>query len=407
MKLLNRKRGKKSHDDSIITDKFSGNDIDIDITDSAVNSLNKEKESEIVLSSDEDIEVVPDVWLPGLEERVLKESLPTLNVGQWLNDEIINTSFQIIAEEAQNVDIDIACLFDYQIRSVTRAIPSTLWHLNRRLDQYHKIIVPAHVSGGHWIFIGVDVSSRQISIMDSLNKCIPSRMLQVNYSYAKLVQEVLIRNATLHNLTGFDTWNITEIFTAPKQYNLIDCGMFAILYAESYVYNTAMSFSQADIPAIRGHAKNIFENFVPTQNKRFLLANNDHIGQSKTLPIVQINVPSEKGYTSVPMNFKNIFNDVNRQRNNILNVSDEEESLTSENAKEIMADNTNEYDPTKKTADRLRIKQKRDNMDDKEKAASNKKDADRMKKSRNNLVDDEKEMAKKLMQIERKRSEIS
>ena len=106
---------------------------------------NKGENDCINLSSDEDMEVVPDTWLQGLEERVLKESLSTLNVGQWLNDEIINTSFQIIAEEAQNVDI--ACLFDYQIRSVTRAIPSTLWHLNRRLDQYHKIIVPAHVSG--------------------------------------------------------------------------------------------------------------------------------------------------------------------------------------------------------------------------------------------------------------------
>ena len=66
--------------------------------------------------------------------------------------------------------------------------------------------------------------------------------------------------------------------------------------------------------------------------------------------------------------------------------------MPSENAKEIMAENTNEYDPTKKTADRLRIKQKRDNMDDTEKAISKKKNTDRMKKVRDCLNKDEIEL---------------
>ncbi|HKQ22632.1 MAG TPA: DUF6570 domain-containing protein, partial [Nitrososphaeraceae archaeon] len=204
--------------------------------------------------------------------------------------------------------------------------------------------------------------------------------------------------------------NVLEPVNHSKQPDGCSCGYYVCWHAEAWLFNDRNLILDPinlvkEKRRVLWHINQLYgtddvpympRNMPPPDDHEIIVQNNDHGKQTKTMPIVQIDAPSEQGYTTVPANFRNIFDDVNNQRNNILNnVSDEEESLHDENSKEIMADNTDEYDPSKKSADRLRIKQKRDDMGDKEKAVLNKKDADRKKKNRDNLVNNEKEIAKK------------
>ena len=100
-----------------------------------------------------------ETWLAGFEGRILLSSVYTLDIGQEINDEIINTCYQIIKENTPN--LNIACLFDFEIRSMFRREPSTLWQLEHPLYNYDMIIIPAHLNGNHWIFIGASISARK------------------------------------------------------------------------------------------------------------------------------------------------------------------------------------------------------------------------------------------------------
>ena len=212
-------------------------------------------------------------WVPGFEEKILLNSLNTLNGTEWLNDEIINTAFDIIKNNASS--FNIGCLYDYEIQSMFRNRPSTLWHLELPINTYNKIIIPAHVSRNHWICIGIEINSRNINIFDSNNKSNPPKIMQRNFNYADKVRKVLRANATLSNLNNYEDWVITEIFNLPKQENGSDCGVFSILYAQCFVLNCEMNFSQNDMPLIRNNIKYILENYSSIADKNFLQVHNN------------------------------------------------------------------------------------------------------------------------------------
>ena len=263
----------------------------------------------IILDSDDDTDYTnpanKEKFLPGLENRVLVESLQSTNEGVWLNDEIINTSFQLISEAVP--DNRVGCIYSYQIDAVDRTV-GTMWQLDKPLNHYDKLIVPGHVSQGHWIFVCVEIGKREIIIFDSLNKTYPFHILTTNFVFAKKVQKLLKRNADFHGLTGYNDWQIYER-QAPKQYNTCDCGLFTILSAECSVNNREMTFSQATMPSMRARIRHIFENFQTVSEKWFYVPqSSSQITQEiNTTPIqesddigshILCEIPQDQDYTN-------------------------------------------------------------------------------------------------------------
>ena len=242
MPVSNTTESALNSDDGIIDlDKYA----DVDYT----NPLNREQ------------------FLPGLRDRVLVESLQSVNDGQWLNDEIINTSFWLISESVPG--INVGCIYNYQIDAVDRTV-GTMWRLDNPLSYYQKLIIPAHVSASHWIFLGIEIQRREIIIYDSLNKTFPQRPLPVNLNFAQKVVRLLQRNAEFYGLDGFRDWQIYERH-GPKQSGCTECGVFTIVSAECFVKNKEMTFSMAAMPGIRQRIRHIFGNFLTVNEKWFFV----------------------------------------------------------------------------------------------------------------------------------------
>jgi hypothetical protein len=226
------------------------------VNENLTNTNLNSKCEEIYLDDDDDNDAYRQQWINGLEGLMIKESIATLNAGQWLNDEVVHCSFRFIQESS---NLKIGCLFNYQIESLFFERPSTLWHLDMPLDSYHLLLIPGFVDGNHWIFIGVDVSRRKIIVYDSDNK--KKVIAQRNQECADKVKKVLIANASSSGIQGFNEWEISEMFSIPKQNNSYDCGIYSIMFAHSFVNNIPMFFSPEDISRIRINLKNFYQNY--------------------------------------------------------------------------------------------------------------------------------------------------
>jgi len=106
--------------------------------------------------------------------------------------------------------------------------------------------------------------------MDSNNKTYPPVISLYNMDYANKISQVLTANAALYNLPGYENWNISEFFNVPKQYDSVDCGIFSILYAQCFVTNQDMTFTQDDMPAFRYNIKYMLVNYNNIIDKNFM-----------------------------------------------------------------------------------------------------------------------------------------
>lgn len=108
-----------------------------------------------------------------------RSSFDKLQPGKWLNDEIINAYIKLInARSAQrglkNAYVLNTFFFtlieqmlergDYQYSKLQR----TLKRLNVKLDEYSLTVIPINVKNNHWLCAGIDLRSRTVYIIDSL-----------------------------------------------------------------------------------------------------------------------------------------------------------------------------------------------------------------------------------------------
>ncbi|KAK9845918.1 hypothetical protein WJX81_005972 [Elliptochloris bilobata] len=105
-------------------------------------------------------------------------------------------------------------------------------------------IIPVHL-GNHWTCALVDLSARSLTYYDSYHSeerdIMASLRTYVRDEYKDKRQQ------------DVDTllWPISYPKDIPRQHNAVDCGVFALMFADRAARNAPMRFSEADMPLLR------------------------------------------------------------------------------------------------------------------------------------------------------------
>ncbi|XP_078613563.1 uncharacterized protein LOC144883149 [Branchiostoma floridae x Branchiostoma japonicum] len=200
--------------------------------------------------SSEDVSPVPDrmkqTAVPVNSPRKFDlevADLVTLAPQEWLNDNVINGYFELLAE----VRPDVYCFNTFFYTQLCRKGYQGVKRWTKKVQIFEKslLLVPLHL-GNHWCLAEVSVADKLLFLYDSRGGAYPT-CLQRLVSY-------LCCEAKERGEADF-TWgwggHCKE--DIPVQETSGDCGVFVCQYARCIVEGRRIDFSQDDITELRCH----------------------------------------------------------------------------------------------------------------------------------------------------------
>lgn len=198
--------------------------------------------------------------------------LRTLTQGKWLNDEVINCYFELVAASSSREngqEKGTRCLamttffytaltgrgYDYKrVEKWTRGV--------NVLSDYTHILVPIHRIN-HWTLAVVNIREHKIAYYDSLGRNDGGKQVCQHLSHW-LRDETITKMAKSEEKEEEegkmkvkrkeevkDSWQTVFPRGIPLQKNGSDCGVFMCKYAECVAFGIPFNFSQKDMPRIR------------------------------------------------------------------------------------------------------------------------------------------------------------
>ncbi|XP_022777969.1 uncharacterized protein LOC111319468, partial [Stylophora pistillata] len=159
----------------------------------------------------------------------------------WLNDQVINASFQIIQADALREGKRVFCTDTYlyeKLESLKGAASCESnvanlrkWIKKDKLQKSDLVLVPIHKNGNHWVLGVINMRAKKIHYYDSKNDDpMPFFFRKMRY---------------LLSLHGDDVrgWSNTHS-KSPHQVDSASCGVFIIEIAKRVVENRTLDFTQ-------------------------------------------------------------------------------------------------------------------------------------------------------------------
>ncbi|XP_043285705.1 sentrin-specific protease 1-like [Venturia canescens] len=181
-----------------------------------------------------------------MKKEIKREDLQTLEGTRWLNDEVINSYFDLIsADEAHGQRVYAMNSFFFPRLHLSGYEAVKRWTRKINIFKYDKVLIPVHL-GNHWCLAIINMRSKTITYYDSFKGENPrylQTLLQYVIAEAQAKGEVVVESSQ---------WSLTTKKDIPRQLNGYDCGVFICQYANKYeAANREMSFSQEEIPQVR------------------------------------------------------------------------------------------------------------------------------------------------------------
>ncbi|PFX11608.1 Sentrin-specific protease 1 [Stylophora pistillata] len=164
----------------------------------------------------------------------------------WLNDQVINASFQIIQADALREGKRVFCTDTYlyeKLESLKGAASCESnvanlrkWIKKDKLQKSDLVLVPIHKNGNHWVLGVINMRAKKIHYYDSKNDDpMPFFFRKMRY---------------LLSLHGDDVrgWSNTHS-KSPHQVDSASCGVFIIEIAKRVVENRTLDFTQTGLDA--------------------------------------------------------------------------------------------------------------------------------------------------------------
>ncbi|XP_065196008.1 sentrin-specific protease 1-like isoform X2 [Sycon ciliatum] len=175
----------------------------------------------------------------------------TLSGSRWLNDEVINFYFKMIAarndadEDLPSVHV-MSSFFYSKLRSESNGSRDSIRRWTRTVDIFSKDLVAIPMNlGKHWCLAMIDFRAKTLTCYDSLlrdnSQCLTS--------LRKYIQDE--SKAKKNTELDLSDWTFGQAMAIPKQTNQWDCGVFTCTYAAYLTRGKSLSFSQADIAYFR------------------------------------------------------------------------------------------------------------------------------------------------------------
>jgi hypothetical protein len=190
--------------------------------------------------------------------NIYRKDIKTLKPDNLLNDEIINKYMELLKERdtllcskfptrkaSHFFNIHFLTLLGtgdkYSFKNVEK------WTENINVFEMRRLYFPINITNEHWVLAVVDMETKQICYYDSLKH---TKLNKKGYSY----MEYLLR--WLRDVAGenhdMSKWEILKKEKIPMQDNVIDCGVFVIMFCDFLSEDLPLSsFSQKDIPEFR------------------------------------------------------------------------------------------------------------------------------------------------------------
>ena len=171
--------------------------------------------------------------------------LKTLSGCNWLNDEVINFYFELIAERSAN-RIHIFNTFFYPKLKDSGYTAVRRWSLKADIFGKDRVLLPIHL-GNHWCCAEISFAEKTIFYYDSLHGTNPLCL--------KLLKEYLEsehadkKGGPLPDAADWKLCAPTD--RIPPQQNGYDCGVFTCVMAEYRSRGAQFTFSQADMSYFR------------------------------------------------------------------------------------------------------------------------------------------------------------
>eukprot|EP00050_Salpingoeca_kvevrii_P022523 m.127747 g.127747 ORF g.127747 m.127747 type:complete len:636 (+) comp9732_c0_seq3:2-1909(+) len=202
--------------------------------------------------------LIDDALGPGSRDEVMCEhffveitrgDLATLKGLNWLNDQIMNMYMNILNQRSET-DKSLPRAWGFNthfytkyrnggysgVRRWTKKVKPNIFALD-------LLLIPLHLDV-HWAMGIVDFKNKTIEYYDSMT----SNNTPFFTTIRKYLQEESKEKCGEQiDLSGWKD----KVMTCPQQANTSDCGVFALKFADHRAKNLPMSFSQANMPAIR------------------------------------------------------------------------------------------------------------------------------------------------------------
>ncbi|KAI8373965.1 hypothetical protein EDC96DRAFT_437821 [Choanephora cucurbitarum] len=166
----------------------------------------------------------------------------------WLNDEIINFYFELIAERANKIDQlpQIHCFNTFFCSTLRDQGYAKVRRWTKRVDVFKKdlLFVPINQSY-HWVLGVMDIKNKKVCVYDSLHGN-HDRTLDLFLDY--LEKEHLDKKKEPLDTSDWTKETPKDI---PRQENMSDCGAFTCTFAERLSRAVPFHFSQKDMTTIR------------------------------------------------------------------------------------------------------------------------------------------------------------
>jgi sentrin-specific protease 1 len=155
----------------------------------------------------------------------------------WLNDHVL--SFWIWEIKKKMKGADKVFIFESSFMSVLLRDNTydyervKRWTTKRDINIFENnfLLVPAHVSGNHWILLVANLRERVVTVMNSLDE-------REKYLNLKEVLVTYLEDEfkTLKGIAPIDKhFEVVDDVNSPKQENGYDCGIFVLIFIERIV----------------------------------------------------------------------------------------------------------------------------------------------------------------------------
>jgi len=185
------------------------------------------------------------------------KDLRTLQPGTWLNDEVINFWFAMLAERDAQLAKPKRSLFHntffvaklaengYNYRNVRRwTREKTLMEKCgvKNIMELDKIFMPVHVDGTHWCLAVIFIQEKKIQYYDSMAGTGMATLTRLKRYLVEDTRDKLNLQLNESEWTLVPTQGNT-----PLQNNGCDCGVFTCMFADYISTNQPLTFSQSNI----------------------------------------------------------------------------------------------------------------------------------------------------------------
>ncbi|CAD5210504.1 unnamed protein product [Bursaphelenchus okinawaensis] len=180
---------------------------------------------------------------------VTRKDLMTLAPGTWLNDEIVNFYFSLIAERSKTSKIypKVYCFNTFFFPTLCRRGYDGIkrWTKNVNIFENDLVIFPIHL-GCHWCLAAYDCNTTTLRFLDSMGSD--------GFQHLKVLRDYIVNEYRVkcpeHRLSA-DSIILISKEDVPLQKNGFDCGVFTCRMGEYVSRRATLNFSQRHMPEFR------------------------------------------------------------------------------------------------------------------------------------------------------------